>query len=51
MPREEAKKLASILTTSTLVTENNEKAILVGVKELEQVTCIQYSIAFPGGVT
>ena len=51
MPREGAKKLASVLTTSTLVTEDSEEAILVSVKELEQVTCIQYLIAFPGGVT
>ena len=51
MPQEGAKKLASVLTTSTLVTENSEKAILVSVKELEQILCIQYLIAFPGGVT
>ena len=33
------------------VTENSEEAILVSVKELEWVTCIQYLITFPGGVT
>ena len=33
------------------MTEDNEEAILVSVKELEQVMCIQYLIAFPGGVT
>ena len=37
--------------TSTSVTENSEEATLVSAKELEQITCIQYSIAFPGGVT
>ena len=41
----------SVSTTSTLVTEDSEEATLVSVKELEQVTCIQYFIAFPGGVT
>ena len=51
MPRKGAKKLASVLTTFTLVTEDSEKTILVSVKELEQVTCIQYFIAFPGDVT
>ena len=51
MPQEGAKKLASVSTTSTLVTENSEEAILVNVKKLEQVTYIQYSIAFPDGVT
>ena len=34
-----------------LVTENSEKATQVSVKELEQVTCIKYPIAFPDGVT
>ena len=33
------------------MTENSEEAILVSVKKLEQVTCIQYLIVFPGGVT
>ena len=33
------------------MTEDSEEAILVSAKELEQVTCIQYPIAFPGGVT
>ena len=51
MPQKGAKKLASVLTTSTWVTNDSEEAILVSVKELEQVTCIQYLIAFPGGVT
>ena len=37
--------------TSTSVTEDSEEAILVSVKELEPVTCIQYPIAFPGGIT
>ena len=37
--------------TSTLVTENSEEAILVSVKELEPVMCIQYLIAFPGSKT
>ena len=50
MFREEAKKLVSVLTISTLVIENSEKAILVSAKELEQVICIQYSIAFLGDV-
>ena len=36
---------------STLVTEDIEKAILVSVKELEWVMCIQYPIAFPGVIT
>ena len=51
MPQKRAKKLASVSTTSTLVTENSKEAILVSVKELKQVTCILYFIAFPGGVT
>ena len=51
MLREKTKNLVSISTTSTSVTENNEETILVSVKELERVTCIQYPIAFPGGVT
>ena len=33
------------------MTEDSEKAILVSVKKLEQVTCIQYFIAFPIGIT
>ena len=37
--------------TSTLVTEDSEEATLISVKELERVTCIQYPIVFPGGVT
>ena len=41
----------SVSTTSTLVTEDSEEAILASAKELEQVTCIQYPITFPGGVT
>ena len=40
----------SVLTTSTSVTENSEEAILVSVKELKRITCIQYPIAFPGSV-
>ena len=40
-----------VSTTSTSVTENSEEATLVSAKELERVTCIQYPIAFPGGVT
>ena len=51
MPQKKAKKLASVSMTSTSVTEDSEKAILVSVKELEQVTCIQYFIAFPGDIT
>ena len=51
MLREGAKKLVSILTISTLITENSKEAILVSVKELEQVTCIYYPIAFLGGIT
>ena len=51
MPQEGAKRLALVSTTSTLVTEDSEEAILISVKELEQVMCIQYPIAFPGGVT
>ena len=50
MSRKRAKKLASVLTTSTLVIEDSEEAI-VGAKELERVTCIQYPITFPGNVT
>ena len=41
----------SVSTTSTSVTEDSEEATLVSAKELERVTCIQYLIAFPGGVT
>ena len=33
------------------MTEDSEEAILVSVKELERVTCIQYLIAFLSGVT
>ena len=33
------------------VTKDSEEATLVSAKKLEQVTCIQYPIAFPGGVT
>ena len=33
--------------TSTSMTEDSEKAILVSVKELEWIMCIQYLIAFP----
>ena len=33
------------------MTEDCEEAILVNVKEQEQVTCIQSPIVFPGGVT
>ena len=33
------------------MTEDSEKAILISVIELKQVTCIQYPIAFPDGVT
>ena len=33
------------------MTEDSEEAILVNAKELEQETCIQYLITFPGGVT
>ena len=40
-----------VLTTSTLAIEKNEEAILVNSKELKWVTCIQYFIAFLGGVT
>ena len=39
------------MTTSTSVAENSEEAILVSAKELEQVTYIQYPIAFSGSVT
>ena len=31
--------------------ENSEEAILVSAKELEQIMCIQYPIAFPGNIT
>ena len=41
----------SVLTISTLVTEDSEEAILASAKELKQVTYIQYPIIFPGGVT
>ena len=33
------------------MTEDSEEAILISVKELEQVMCIQYHIPFPGGIT
>ena len=33
------------------MTEDREEAILVSVKELKRVTCIQYLIAFPGSIT
>ena len=51
MSWEAAKKLVFVLTTSTLVTEDSEKAILIGAKELKQVTCIRYPIVFLGNVT
>ena len=51
MPQKRAKKLASVSTTSTLITEESKEAILVSVKELEQVMYIQYPIAFLGGIT
>ena len=51
MSQEGAKKLVLISTTSTLMTENSEEAILVSAKELEQVTYIQYPIIFHDGVT
>ena len=51
MSRKRAKKLVSVSTISTSVTEDSEKATLVSTKELEQVTCIQYPIVFPGGIT
>ena len=41
----------SVSTISPLVTEDNEEATLVSAKELERVSCIQYLIAFPSGVT
>ena len=34
-----------------MATEDSEEAILVIVKELKQVMCIQYLIAFPGDIT
>ena len=40
-----------VSTASTLVTEDSEEAILVSIMKLEQVTCIQYPIIFPSGVT
>ena len=51
MSWEGAKKLVFVLTTSTLVTKDSEQAIFVDAKELEQVTCIRYLIAFPGNLT
>ena len=33
------------------MTENSEKAILVNAKDLKQITCIQYLIAFLGSIT
>ena len=33
------------------MTEDSKETILISVKELEQVTCIQYPINFLGGVT
>ena len=38
------------MTISTSVNKNNKEVILVSANELEQVTCIQYPIAFPVGV-
>ena len=46
-----AKKQVLVSTIFTWVIKDNEEAILVNAKELEQITCIQYSIAFPGSVT
>ena len=40
-----------VLTTSMSMIESNVGAILISVKELKQVTYIQYLIAFPDGVT
>ena len=51
MSQEETKKVVLVLTTSMLVTEDSEEAILVSAKELEYVTCIQYLIASLGDVT
>ena len=51
MPQEGAKKLVLVSTTSTSVTKDNEEVFLVSVKELKQLTCIQYLIAFSGGIT
>ena len=51
MSREGVKKLASVSRTSTSITEDSKEAILISVKELEQVTYIQYPITFPSGVT
>ena len=39
-----------VLTTSKSVTEDSKEVILVNAKELKQITCIQYLIAFPDGV-
>ena len=39
------------MTTSILVTECYEKTILVSAKELKQVICIQYPIAFLSDIT
>ena len=49
VPRK-SQKLVLVLTTSTMVTEDSEEAILISAKELEQVMYIQYYIAFLGGV-
>ena len=51
MSQKGAKKLVSVSTTSMSVTEDSEEAILVSVKELEQITYIQYPIAFLDSVT
>ena len=40
-----------VSTISMLLTEDSEETILVSFKELEQVTCIQYLIVFPGDET
>ena len=40
----------SVLMISIFVIENSEEAILVNIKELKQIICIQYLIAFPGGI-
>ena len=46
MSQKKLKKLVLVLATSTLVTEDSKKAILISAKGLEQVTYIQYPIIF-----
>ena len=46
MPWEKAKKLVSVSTTFMLVIEDSEEPILVNIRDLEQITYIQYHVVF-----